>query len=88
VVSRDTALHARAILERDAVRIGLGENGGDPEQDGCVLEVNDIEAAYAEIHGRLAEPSHQAQYSRRPRYRAFFVVAPDGLCYMVTQPVD
>ncbi len=89
VVSRDTAPHARAILERDAVRIGLAENGGDPEQDGCVLEVNDIEAAYAEIHGRPAEPGAiKPNTAGGRRYRAFFVVAPDGLCYMVTQPVD
>ena len=28
-----------AVLQRDDIRIGLAENGGDPEQEGCFFEV-------------------------------------------------
>lgn len=89
VVSRHTSPHARAILARNDVQIGLAENGGDPTQDGCFFEVDDVEAAYAEINGRSAAPGaikgHRA-YGRQ--YHAFFVVAPDGLCYLIAQPAD
>ena len=37
------------ILNRDEIRIGLVENGGDPTQDGCAFEVENVEAAYAEF---------------------------------------
>jgi catechol 2,3-dioxygenase-like lactoylglutathione lyase family enzyme len=32
------------ILGRDQVRIGLSENGGDPAQEGCFFEVDDVAA--------------------------------------------
>ena len=40
-----------AILARDAVRIGLAENGGDPSQEGCFFEVDDLDAAFEEVRG-------------------------------------
>src|SRR4051812_8324957 len=42
-------LFKRAVLERDDIKIGLAENGGDPTQDGCAFEVDDVEAAFAEF---------------------------------------
>jgi catechol 2,3-dioxygenase-like lactoylglutathione lyase family enzyme len=76
--------HKAAILGRDDIRIGLAENGGDPAQEGCFFEVNDVEAAFAELKAnglnkddagfRVDRHGHQS-------YRVFFVVAPDGLCY-------
>ena len=33
------------VLMRDEVQIGLAENGGDPTQDGCLFEVDNVEAA-------------------------------------------
>src|SRR5437667_10912657 len=35
-----------AILERDGVRIGLAENGGDRTQDGTFFEVSRVDAAF------------------------------------------
>lgn len=87
LVVRKAEPHATAILERDLVRIGLSENGRDPEQEGCFFEVDDIDAAFEEIHGRPPQPGAiKNQDIRGRRCRAFFVVAPDGLCYLVAQP--
>jgi lactoylglutathione lyase len=89
VVSRQESPHAVAILARDDVQIGLAENGGDPTQEGCFFEVDDVEAAYSEIHGRSAESGTiKFQRVNGRQYRAFFVVAPDGLCYMLAQPAS
>ncbi len=49
VESRSEVPCQSAVLERDGIRIGLAENGGDPEQDGCAFEVDDIEAVYEEF---------------------------------------
>src|SRR5437763_1572211 len=49
VESRSEEPHRSAVLERDAIRIGLSENGGDPEQDGCAFCVDDVEALLMEF---------------------------------------
>jgi hypothetical protein len=84
VLSRQHVPHKSVILARDAIQIGLAENGGDPTQEGCFFEVDHIEAAYEEVKG--AQPPESAFRLDRfndATYRAFFVVAPDGLCYML-----
>ena len=89
VVSRHDVPHARAILARDQVQIGLAENGGDPSQDGCFFEVDDVDAAFEELKGRCASPGDiEEQDAGGKRHRAFFMVAPDGLCYMIAQRVN
>ena len=89
VVSRETAPHARAVLARDGIQIGLAENGGDPEQEGCFFEVDNVDAAYAEIKGKPPEPGAiKNNRVKGKSYRAFFDIAPDGLCYMIAQPAD
>jgi lactoylglutathione lyase len=88
VVERQDEPLKSAILERDGVRIGLVESGGDPTQDGSFFEVSDVDAAFADLKGRglaLAPPS--IQRSAHGTYKSFFVVAPDGLCYMVGERV-
>ena len=76
------------ILERDGVRIGLAENGGDPAKDGSFFEVTGIEATREDLKSRGLEPGAlEVQRSRSGVYRAFFVVAPDGLCYMIGERV-
>jgi catechol 2,3-dioxygenase-like lactoylglutathione lyase family enzyme len=78
-----------AILERDEIEIGLAENGGDPTQEGCYFEVDNVAAAYEEIKGKKpAESDLEIQTYGTKRSKVFFVVAPDGLCYMIGQPVD
>src|SRR6059058_1433459 len=49
LVERKVTPHKAAILSRDDIRIGLAENGGDPSQEGCFIEVDDVEAAFAEL---------------------------------------
>ncbi|WP_266363494.1 VOC family protein [Tellurirhabdus rosea] len=72
------------VLARDHIRIGLAENGGDPEQDGCFFEVDNLENAWAELksNGLTAErPPITSQQHGDVHWKVFFVVAPDGLCY-------
>lgn len=77
-----------AILERDSVRIGLVESGGDPTQDGSFFEVSNVEAVFEELTGRgLKLTAPKVQKSKGGTLRAFFVVAPDGLCFMLGEPV-
>ena len=84
VVSRQEAPHKSVILARDNIQIGLAENGGDPTQEGCFFEVDDVETAFAELKSNGLE-KEEAGF-RIDRYgdtswKVFFVVAPDGLCY-------
>ena len=88
IVSRQDQPYKSAILERDQIQIGLAENGGDPTQEGCFFEVDDIVAAFAEIKGKPAADSDiESQNLYGTRYRVFFEVAPDGLCYMIGERV-
>jgi catechol 2,3-dioxygenase-like lactoylglutathione lyase family enzyme len=88
VVERRTTLPKTVILERDNVRIGLVENGGDSTQDGSFFEVTSVDRVFEELTGKglkLNAPEvHRSGYGA---FRAFFVVAPDGLCYMLGEPV-
>ena len=86
VVSRQDAPRKSVILARDDIKIGLAENGGDPTQEGCVFEVDNIEAAFAEIKGTPPAVSDIGtdKFGNVP-IRVFFEVAPDGLCYMIAE---
>jgi len=84
VMSRNDSPHKSAILARDEIQIGLAENGGDPTQEGCFFEVNDAEAAFAELksNGLKKEAADfRIDQHGETSYKVFFVVAPDGLCY-------
>lgn len=88
VVERRTTPVKAAILERDNVRIGLVENGGDSTQDGSFFEVTSVDRIFEELKGRgLKLTAPEIQRSEHGAFRAFFVVAPDGLCYMLGEPV-
>jgi len=84
VVSRKDSPRKSAILGRDGIQIGLAENGGDPTQEGCFFEVDNVEAAFAELKSNGLEDEEAGfridQYGDTS-YKVFFVVAPDGLCY-------
>ncbi len=84
VLSRKDAPHKSAILARDGIQIGLAENGGDPSQEGCFFEVDDVEAAFAELQSNGLEKGDAGFRIDRhgeTAWKVFFVVAPDGLCY-------
>ena len=73
-----------AELARDAVRIRLAENGGDPTQDGCAFHVTGLDTLLAEFTSRgltkeLSDIDRENQDG--VAWRVFYVVAPDGLCY-------
>lgn len=74
------------ILSRDDIQIGLAENGGDPTQDGCFFEVENVDDAFAELkaNGLNKEISGMdIQKHGEVSWKVFFVVAPDGLCYCI-----
>jgi catechol 2,3-dioxygenase-like lactoylglutathione lyase family enzyme len=85
VESRNEVPHRSAVLERDGIRMGLAENGGDPEQDGCAFEIDNVEAALAEFksNGLEKEISEFKIENRKDgsSWKVFYIVAPDGLCY-------
>ena len=99
VVERKETPFKSAVLARDGIQIGLAENGGDPEQEGCFFEVDDVEAAFEELkaNGLTRHPAWTARKAPEQRevagfsierhgstsHRVFFVVAPDGLCYCI-----
>lgn len=86
VESRREAPLRSAILVRDQVRIGLAENGGEPEQEGCFFEVDDVAAAFTELRGQPAGAAAlRLDKFGDATFRVFFEVAPDGLCYMLGQ---
>jgi lactoylglutathione lyase len=84
VISRQDAPVKSAILARDDIQIGLAENGGDPSKEGCFFEVNDVEAAFAELKSNGLENKEAGFRIDRhgdTSWKVFFVIAPDGLCY-------
>jgi catechol 2,3-dioxygenase-like lactoylglutathione lyase family enzyme len=78
----------RVVVERDGVRMGLAENGGDPEQDGCAFHTDDVAAAREEFAAGGAGEVGEIKSETRPdgsKFDAFFVMAPDGLCFWFGQ---
>ena len=82
VETRQDVPHKTAELSRDDVRIGLAENGGDPSNDGCFFEVDDVEAAFSELNANGLDRD-DPDYQVDDPYVLFFVIAPDGLCYCI-----
>jgi predicted enzyme related to lactoylglutathione lyase len=77
-----------AILRRDDIEIGFCENGGDPAQEGCFFEVDNVEAAYRELaeKGLINERSAiKFEQHGTTSWKLFYVVAPDGLCFSLGQ---
>ena len=88
VVSRKDLPYKSAILTRDDIQIGLAENGGDPGQEGCFFEVDDVEKAFAELNTRGLKKEISALKTENhgeASWKLFYVVAPDGLCYCIGQ---
>ena len=86
--SRQESPYKSAVLTRDDIQMGLAENGGDPTQEGCFFEVDDVEAAFNELKANGLEtddPNYRVDQHGDTSFRVFFVVAPDGLCYCLGQ---
>lgn len=72
----------RVVLERDGVRLGFAENGGDSSQDGAAILVSDPASARDEIEARgVSTANWRVDERDGERFQVFFVVAPDGLCF-------
>jgi lactoylglutathione lyase len=88
ILERREQPHRAVVLGRDDIRIALAENGGDPTQEGCFFEVDDVEAAFAELKANglnKSDAGFRVDKYGDTSYRVFFVVAPDGLCYCLGQ---
>ncbi|HEU4891678.1 MAG TPA: VOC family protein [Vicinamibacterales bacterium] len=84
VVSGAETPQKSAVLGRDQVEMRLVENGGDPSQDGCAFHVKELDALFSEFkrNGLQKELSDfDVEEHGGARWRVFYVVAPDGLCY-------
>ena len=81
----------KVVLERDGIKIGLVENGGDPTQDGCAFRVDSVEAAWNEFKSNGLE-KEISEFSKEEHggesFKVFYIVAPDGLCYWFGEKVD
>ena len=76
------------VLERDGVRIGFGTTGGDASQDGAAIQVSEIAALREELEGRgIKTLNWRIDEQDGERRQVFFVVAPDGLCYVFYEPL-
>ncbi|RFS17880.1 VOC family protein [Emticicia sp. C21] len=84
--SQSNSPHKSVVLKRNDIEIGLVENGGDPTQDGCFFEVNDVEDAFEELKANgfsKVDPDFSLQRHGTTSWKVFFIVAPDGLCYCI-----
>ncbi len=91
VVSRADTPFPGAVLARDAVTIGLEENGGDPTQDGCAFHVSGVRALFDEFatRGLTKSPSDFGVEQRDGvSWAVCYVIAPDGLCYWFGERTD
>ena len=91
VVSLGATPHSSAILARDAVQIGLAENGGDSTQDGCAFHVRGVDDLLSEFNAKgLGKSLGHLDTERHDdgTWKVFYVVAPDGLCYWFGERQD
>jgi len=87
-ISRSDTPCKSAVLARNGIQIGLAENGGDPTQDGCFFEVNDVEATFNELKANGLErddAEYRVDTYGENSFRVFFIIAPDKLCYCIGQ---
>ncbi|RYX81680.1 VOC family protein [bacterium] len=90
LVSREAGPQKSAVLGRDDIQIGLSENGGEPEQEGCFFGVESAEAAFAELKANgldRDDAGFRIDQNGDKSFKVFFVVAPDGLCYCLGEEV-
>ncbi len=71
-----------AFLERDGIRIGLAENGANPEQASVYFDVSDADALRAEYDAKGLEPSEIRPNEHDGKsQRIFFAKEPYGVCF-------
>jgi hypothetical protein len=76
------------ILERDGTRLGFAVNGADPAQDGAAILVSGIQGIRSQLQASGVAAGELCVHQREGQsFHAFFVVAPDGLCYYFHEPL-
>ena len=86
LASRD---ETSATVTRDGVQIRLAENGGDPEQASCYVDVSDVDDARAELAANYVNVSEiRIDHYGGASYRVFFAKDDDGLCYCLGKKLD
>jgi lactoylglutathione lyase len=89
IVSRQDHPSKEIILQRDQVRLGLAENGGNPEDHSCAISVSDVDILHQELRAQPLDISDiRLDNYGNQTYRVFFLRAPDGLCFCFTQPAQ
>lgn len=85
LVSRE---EKRAQLRRGAARIGLAENGLDPEQASVYFAVANVESLRRELEARGIDPTPiRLDNHGGKEYRVFFAREPYGVCFCFGQQV-
>ena len=88
-IERRDSPHPAVILQRDGVQIGFAINGGDPAQEGAAIRVTDIDGIKTQLAANAVGVGDTRVDERDgEKFKVFFVVAPDGLCYYFNEPVD
>jgi predicted enzyme related to lactoylglutathione lyase len=88
LVSRNDSPNKSAVLSRNNIQIGLAENGGDPSQDGCFFEVDNVDEIFTEFRSNgMKKEMNECNIEKHggASWKVFYVVAPDGLCYCFGQ---
>lgn len=81
-VERSQSPDPQVVMERDGIRIGFALNGGDPEQDGAAIKVENVAGMREDLESRGTSTGNWRVDERDgKKFQVFFVVAPDGLCY-------
>lgn len=76
-------------MEKGGVKLGFAITGKDPSQDGAAILVTDIESIKGEFKSRNTPLANERIDERDgQKLCVFFVVAPDGLCYYIHEPLD
>jgi len=76
------------VLERDEIKLGFAITGEDPSQDGAAILVQDIEAIKNEFEKNGINVGNPRTEERDgQKLNVFFVVAPDGLCFYIHEPI-
>lgn len=86
VVSKSEIPCKKIILKRDEHSMAIAENGSDPSQEGCFIEVDSVEEMFDELQMnglKQDKPNYRIDTYGENSYKVFFVVAPDGLCYCI-----
>lgn len=89
-VERKDDPHPTVIMERDGIRMGFAENGGDSSNDGGAVLINDAAQMKEELDGRGVETGEWRidEHDDGKKYQVFFVIAPDGLCFYFHQLIE